>query len=458
MLVVASPVEGEARETEPPRPLWPRVIAVAVMALITGAVVTRFFIIGTSTPLGEVISPPPAVGALETAEAALDRDPNNPVLQARLASALVAQARASADPALYARAASFAERALTAAPDEPSVLSSAGLVALAQHRFEAALVLADRALAEAPLSVDPLGVRIDALVELGRYDEATEAALTMVDARPDAASFSRVSYLAELTGDPSGALASMQQAVAASESASAGDRAYVTALVGNLHLAQGRFGPARQQYERALEIDRFQLDATIGLARLDAATGNLEAASTRLASFTDRVPVLEAVALRSALLLRLGRDAEAAAQWKVVRAIGALQASEGGVSTDLEMAIVEAAHADSPGGAPTRAVDLARAGHAVRPTVFASDALAWALRHDGKAAEALDHARAATRLGTQDATLWWHLAAIEADLGDDGAAREHLTAAAEIGGPLHPLETAEATALAERLGVDADWS
>jgi hypothetical protein len=49
------------------------------------------------------------------------------------------------------------------------------------------------------------GVMGDALVELGRYDEAFVQIQRMVDLRPDLSSYARVSYARELQGDVVGA-------------------------------------------------------------------------------------------------------------------------------------------------------------------------------------------------------------------------------------------------------------
>src|SRR5260370_419112 len=60
----------------------------------------------------------------------------------------------------------------------------------------------------------------------------------MVDRRPSLASLSRVSYVRELHGDTSGALAAMTQAAAAGSVAGT-DAAYVRTRVGDLHLNAG---------------------------------------------------------------------------------------------------------------------------------------------------------------------------------------------------------------------------
>jgi tetratricopeptide (TPR) repeat protein len=100
-------------------------------------------------------------------------------------------------------------------------------------------------------------------------------------------------------------------------------------------------------------------------------------------------------------------------------------------------------------------VDLARAALAQRPTVFAEDTLAWALRQAGRADEARPHAEAAVRLGTADALLWYHLAAVEADVGRADLARSHLATALTLNPTLSVRDLPAARDLAARLGLAA---
>jgi Flp pilus assembly protein TadD len=125
------------------------------------------------------------------------------------------------------------------------------------------------------------------------------------------------------------------------------------------------------------------------------------------------------------------------------------------VAVDLELARFEADHARDRGADPDRAVTMARRGLAERPTIYASDTLGWALRQAGRPAQALPHARAAVRLGTRDGLLWYHLAAVEADLGRTAAARRHLAEAFAINPYLTVRDQPAALALAGRLHVPA---
>lgn len=428
-------------------------VAVAlVAAIIAGVAIGRFLFIDlVGTP---ALDAPRAAahGDLPTATEALAADPTNPALQTRLGAAYLAEARRTADPTLYARADELISRSRAAAPGETSTLVGAGLLALARHDFAGALELASEAKRLAPLSVDPLGVEIDALVELGRYEEAASAVDEMVRRRPDVASLSRASYVMELTGRRDDAVDAMQQAVAAAPERTS-DRAYVLALLGDLQLGRGRLDAADAAYRRSLDDGPDNAQAELGLARVLVARGDLRGASASLAALTERLPLPDAVALYGDVLAASGDDTGAARQRDLVRAIEALNASAGGVSVDLELARFEAAQIGRPGGDAGRAIDLATRARAARPTVFADDTLGWALQRAGRPAEALPLAVAAVRTDIGDATIWWHLAAIQSDLGRDNEARVSLTRVFDLGGPLPLLEAPEARATAARLGV-----
>ena len=307
-----------------------------------------------------------------------------------------------------------------------------------------------------PDAADPLGVAFDAQVELGRYHEALGTAQAMVDRKPNLASLARISYIRELYGDPAGALVAMGQAVVAGAGSPA-DVANVQTMVGDLHLGRGQLTAAQEAYQRALGGQPGYGAAEIGLARVAIARGDLARATELLQPAAARLPLPATVALLGDVLARRGRDGAAADQFRLVRAIATVERANG-IAVDLELARFEAGHGQQPGGDPDRAVGLARTALRQRPTIHGDDVLAWALRQAGSCKEALAHARAAVRLGTRDAMLWYHLAAIEAELGLSGPARQHLARAFEInpylmGPDSMPRDRGDAVALAARLGA-----
>lgn len=425
-------VVGGARSAGLPRRT---LVATLIVALIVGIAFGRFAFLGRG-------------------DATSESSGGDPATLAELGLEALADARRTGDPSLYAQADQLITASRAVEPDRVETIVASGLLALARHDFAGALRLADQAAAEAPTAVDPLAVRVDALVELGRYDEAAAATDEMLARKPNVDSLARGSYLLELRGDRDGALALMQDAVAAARPGSS-DRAYVLALLGDLQLGRGRLAAADGAYGRALATQPGQPQALIGRARVYAARGDLAGAVAILERLTDRFPLPDAVALHGDVLTAQGDRDAAAQQYDLVRAIEELNRSTGGIAVDLELARFEVSQVGRPGGDAARAVAQARAARDARPTIFADDILAWALRGAGDPTAALPLARSAVRLGTADATLWWHLAAVEADLGLDADARAHLQHAFDLGGPLPVLEQPDALALAARLDVRA---
>jgi tetratricopeptide (TPR) repeat protein len=424
--------------------------------MAAGLLAGRFLVAGEGG--GEVRAPRPAAAAGAGAEVArlqaeLRRRPGEPRLLTQLGVAYVTRARETADPTYYVKAAGVLGQASRLDRGDPATMVARGLLDLGRHDFGSALTWGTRAARANPDLPDALGVIFDAQVELGRYQAAVVTAQAMVDRKPAQGSLARVSYARELLGDPAGAVAAMVQAAAAGGDSPA-DRAYVQTLIGNLHLGAGRLAPAEAAYRRALDgLPSYGL-AAVGMARVAAARGDLAGAARLLEPAAARLPLPATVALLGDVRAAMGDTAAAAAQYRLVRVTERLNQANG-VAVDLELARFEADHARDPGADRRRAVAMARRALAERPTIYAKDTLGWALRQAGTPPHAPPHARAAVRLGTRDALLWYHLAAVEADLGMTAAARRHLAEALAISPYLTVRDRPHALALAGRLHLPA---
>jgi tetratricopeptide (TPR) repeat protein len=433
-----------------------RLLATLAITAIVGLLLGRFLVAG-GDPRG---APPPAAlpvagsGTQATVARLQDQlraSPEEPRLLTRLGTAYLARARETADPSYYAKAGETLERSHRLAPGQSETMTALGLLDLARHDFAGALAWGRQAERANPEGVEALGVIVDAQVELGRYTQAVASAQRMVDRKPNLASLARIAYLRELHGDTQGAIVAMGQAVTAG-AGSPGDLAAVRCLLGDLQLGSGALQAAEAAYRRALADQPGYGPAEAGLARVAAARGDLAGAAARLAPVVARLPEPDSVALLGDLYAALGRRDQATHQYQLVGAVEALNQANG-VAVDLELARFAADHARERGAEPARAVTLARRAQAERPTIYAADTLGWALRQAGRAREALPHARAAVRLGTQDAVFWYHLAAIEADLGFKEPARRHLARAFAINPTLTVRDLSAARSLADRLGV-----
>ena len=191
-------------------------------------------------------------------------------LRPALAEAYLQRARETADPSYYAKAAT-----VLGTPRTEEAFATAGELALARHDFTRALTLGARA------GTIGAPIRVDALVELGRLDEAERELQAMIDRRPNLAGYARVSYVRELRGDLPGAVEAMRLAVAAGGPA-AENVAYVSALLGELERRRGRRGGGATCLRAGARARaRTTRSAELGLARLDHDDGTPGAARRR---------------------------------------------------------------------------------------------------------------------------------------------------------------------------------
>ncbi len=361
---------------------------------------------------------------------------------ANLAVAYVEQARLTGNATYYQKADEAAARSFEVEPDEnfPALAAQAAISA-ARHDFSDALTSADEALAINPRDLGALAIRVDALNELGRYDEQLKALRIADRLQPSTAIATRYSYAYELRGDLDRAAGILRRAA---DVGSRNDKAYTLTLLADIQRKQGRLGAAGRQLAVAQQAVPDYLPALVSSARLQVAQGDLEKAVGTWQDVVARQPLPEYVTELGELLQHLGRADEADAQFAVVRTtIELLDAS--GVRTDLETALFEADH-----GSPARALSQARAEWRQRTSVHVADALAWALHRNGRDREALTIAVRATSLDSPEARFWIHRGTIEAALGMTDAARTHLQRGLATDPGLSPWQRSAArTTLAE---------
>ena len=424
--------------------------AAAVVALAAGLLA-----IGTAVgapPVEPERAPAAAPSApLARSIADLQRDlarlPGDYPAWAELGLAYVEQARVTADPTLYDKAAGAFARSLEVRPkDNDAALTGQATLAAARHDFAGALALTDAALAINAYSPTTWAVRSDALTELGRYDEARDAVQRVLDLSPDGVDgLTRGSYALELRGDVVRARQLLEQAVEVATRPE--DRAFAQYYLGELAWNDGDVDAAGAAYEQGLLEDPESAQLAAGRAKVLAARGDTEAAVEQYRRVVDRLPAPEHLVALGELLESTGRTDEAEEQYAVVRAVQQLYAANG-QDVDTELALFEADH-----GSAQAAVASAAKAYAKRPdAVFTQDAYAWALHAAGRSDEALPVARATARLGLRSPTLAYHLGVIEAAAGDPAAARTALRRALDLNPTFNPLQAPAARALLDRLG------
>ncbi|MFJ9897209.1 tetratricopeptide repeat protein [Streptomyces sp. NPDC091280] len=358
---------------------------------------------------------------------------------ATLGLAYVEQARTKGDPSRYPQAQAAFTRSLKISPDNENALEGRAALAAARHEFAEALGYADRVLKENPYSEDALCSRIDALVELGRYADASKAA-DLADARkPGIPVFTRFAYVRELRGDVTGARSVLERAL--SVASSPGDISYVAWTLGQLDWNQGDYKAALDDYSRALAADENYLPALEGRARAQAALGDRAEAIKGMELVVSRYPLPQPLVELGELYESRGAAGDrtkADNQYALVDAWIAL-ARANGVNADLDTALAAADH-----GNIKSALKAARAEWARRHTVHTADALAWALHVNGLDKEALPYARQATATGYRNASFIYHLGMIEIATGHTADGRAHLTKALKLNPGFSPLGASKA--------------
>lgn len=425
------------------------VVAVALVLVVSGGIgLSRdpAPTAGVGTAAGTVVVPGAGQDldrTIESLQATLRRVPTDHHSWAALGLGYVEQARVTGDPGYYAKAEDAVDRSLRLEPGNFAALSSEAALLAARHRFDAALDLADRALAVNSHDLTALAIRVDALTELGRYAEQMDALSVADRRRPGIAVATRYGYAYELRGDLDRAAQILERAA---RSGTPADRAHLFTLLADIERREGELDAASAHLDRAQGESPGYLPALVSQARLDVARGRPEAALKSWRAVTTRLPLPEYLVELGELYLHLGRPERAAEQFAVVETTIRLLES-GGSNTDLEAALYRADHGDA-----RRAVADAQAEWDRRQSIHVADALAWALHQVGRDAEALDLARQATRLGTPEARLWIHRGSIEAALGMDSAARAHLRRGLAGDPGLSPWQAARAHAVLDDLG------
>ena len=296
-----------------------------------------------------------------------------------------------------------------------------GAVLVSQHRFRDAIAAAEQARAIEPADAWNDGVIGDAHLELGEYEAAFDAFDAMMRKRPSAAAYGRASYARELQGDLDGALRLMQMALDATSAHDPESQAWHYAQLGDL-LVPARTAwptPSASTGTRCFTFADHPL-AIAGLARVDAARGDLPAALAGYATLEASAAMPEHAARMGEIEQALGRPIDAARHFAL--------AEQGWRNRHARAGASGAAARPRP-RPRRRGAGHCRAGRGEPHDIFTMDAVAWAAFRAGNLTRAVEASREALRTGTRDRTLLYHAAAIAAASGDRARARTLVTRA-----------------------------
>jgi tetratricopeptide (TPR) repeat protein len=357
---------------------------------------------------------------IEIAEARIKNLPTSPDGYNLLAAAYLQKARETGDFSFNARAQATLDHSLEIAPDDISALRLRASLLLTYHRFREALEEARRGQIPGRESPDLYGVMTDALVELGDYPAAVEAAQKMMDLRPDSASYSRTSYLRALHGDLDGAIEAMVVAVKAANPRNAENVGWYRVHLGLDLMNAGKRAEGEREFDIALETFPNYHLALVAKARARVAAGDFDGAIQFYLRAQARVPLPEVVISLGDLYSKLGRVIEAKQQYELVDFIE--RQAAGNATYSRQLALFWADHDMKL----DEALKIMQQERVSRADIYTSDSLAWCLFKKGRVAEAKESIEQAMRLGTRDARILYHAGMIYDALNDRHRAVKNL--------------------------------
>lgn len=408
----------------------------SIVFLLSGILVLWLCACAPAPAEKKPVPPPPALlperddlKIIRELEGRLKRDPEDFIAANKLVGHYLQRLRETGDLTYVTLASKTAKSSLDTLPGDRN---PGGLAALAQAEFAGHEFTAARDHALKLIEIDPSkpgGFQIlgDACLELGEYEKAADAfekmrkaAGTTLSARSAVAQ--RFARLAALRGDLDLARAKLVEALQAAREQPAPERetvAWCYWQIGETEFVRGNYPEAEKNFRDALTTFPDYFRALAGLGRARAAQGDLPGAIAQFERVVRILPDPAFVAALGDLYKTAGREKDAAAQYALVVSIGRLSALNG-VLYNRQLARFYADHdlkADE-------AFAMAKAEYEVRKDVYGADTLAWTALKAGKLPEAKAAIRDALRLGTADASFFYHAGMIALAAGEREAGRE----------------------------------
>ena len=349
----------------------------------------------------ETISP--AQAQISAARAALQRQPSSVKNFNSLAVGLTRRARETGDVAYYQEAAKALEEAERLDPGNRQTLRISAWVAMGRHEFARAYTLARQFERRFPNDSWNLSVMGDALMELGRYDEAEKTFQMMVDLRPGPAAYSRVAYLRETRGDLSGAMEMMQMAFSATDPRESEDRAWLLVQIAHLQELSGNLTGSEASYRAALESFAGYHYALAGLSELMLRQGHPEEAATFASRAIEAAPHAERYLILADALRASGKEQEALEAEGTFEHL-ALENVENPDNENHDLVLFYLQRRPDP----RKALSIATLEASRRQDIHTLDRLALALEATGETRQAKHLLRQTLRIGTRDPLIASH--------------------------------------------------
>jgi tetratricopeptide (TPR) repeat protein len=396
---------------------------------------------------------------IKSLQARVKRYPEDPAGYAGLGASYLQKGRETADAADYELAKGALEKSLDLRSNDPAAafaMTQMSVVCMVEHRFEDALIWAQRALALGSGDPSPWAIAGDALADMGDYKGASEAYARIKSAygsEDEQLAFSyqrdsRMSFLRFVAGDTQGAIQLMRNAVltAMETRMPAENIAWSQYQLGEELFLAGETNAAEKAYLASLDECPNYYRALAGLAKLRASQDRYADAVKLYKEAITKVPYPEYAAALGDIYRKVGQLDDAKKQYDLVEFIGYLSQVNQQIH-NRDLALFYADHDLKL----RESLVLAQKELEVRRDIYTWDVLAWSLFKNDKLQEAAEAITHALEQGTKDPQLFFHAGIIYEKLGDPRQAKEYLQRALEINPHFHLLYSSTASEALARL-------
>ena len=209
----------------------------------------------------------------------------------------------------------------------------------------------------------------------------------MVDLKPNASSYARVSHIRSLYGDHEGAVEAMKTAARTADPQDAEEQSWCLVQLGDEFRKNGKYAEAEKVYTEALSILPDFYLALAGKGKIRAMQGDLEAGVKFLTESQNRVPNVETVIALGDIYQIQGNTEKARQQYDLVEVIE----QRLGVAGDQKRLALMWADQNIK---LDEALAIAESEYSARKDIYTADVYAWCLYRKGRFAEAKDMHRA----------------------------------------------------------------
>jgi tetratricopeptide (TPR) repeat protein len=377
---------------------------------------------------------------IKTLQSRVRRYPEDYAGYAGLGAAYLQKGRETGDAADFELAKGALEKSIDLLSNDPAAafaMTQMAVVCMAEHRFDGALVWAQKALALGSGDPSPWAIAGDALADMGDYAGAAEAYSkldSLFGSEDEKLAFSyqrdtRISFLRFVAGDTQGAIDLMRSAIqkAIQMHMPAENIAWSRYQLGEELFQIGEMSAAEKADLAALEEYPGYYRGLAGLAKVRAAQGKYNDAVDLFKKAIAAVPYPEYAAALGDVYQKIGDTQEAKKQYQLVEFIGHLSQINQQIH-NRDLALFYADHDLKL----NESLELARKELEVRHDIYTWDVLAWSLYKSGKFQEAADAISHALAQGTKDAQSFFHAGMIYEKAGDSAKAKNYWSQALAI--------------------------